>query len=226
MLISCAVADNIGIYLTVAAAVAAIGIVCLIFYVKIDRLKLKRRNAATDELETSRLLLRRFVASDAAEMFRAWAGDEEVTEYVTWQTHKSIDDTRNVLAEWESGYRATVNNWAVVLKESGALIGSIGLNELNAYTAEIGYVLAKEHWGKKLMPEAATKVIEHGFERLGYFKITAKHFVENGKSGRVMQKVGMTRQKGLKNAKDNKGNLRSVVSYAVKKREFHKKRGY
>ena len=47
----------------------------------------------TQQLETHRLILRRFCAEDAEDMFRNWASDPEVTRYLTWPVHKRKSDT-------------------------------------------------------------------------------------------------------------------------------------
>ena len=52
------------------------------------------------EIETKRLILRPFELDDAESMFNNWASDEEVTKYLTWNTHKSIEETKSVLAFW------------------------------------------------------------------------------------------------------------------------------
>ena len=74
----------------------------------------------TQQLETHRLILRRFRAEDAEDMFRNWASDPEVTRYLTWPAHGSVEITRMVLADWISRYDdGSFFNWAIVLKETG-----------------------------------------------------------------------------------------------------------
>lgn len=48
-------------------------------------------------IETQRFILRKFTIFDAEEMFKNWASDEDVTKYLSWDTHMSIDDTINYL---------------------------------------------------------------------------------------------------------------------------------
>ena len=56
------------------------------------------------ELETERLRLRPFREDDAEAMFYGWANDPEVTKYLTWDVHESIDVTRYVLKMWVDEY--------------------------------------------------------------------------------------------------------------------------
>lgn len=48
-------------------------------------------------LETSRLVLRPFRMEDAEDIFTMWANDDEVTKYLTWNSHKSVEDTKAIL---------------------------------------------------------------------------------------------------------------------------------
>jgi [ribosomal protein S5]-alanine N-acetyltransferase len=107
------------------------------------------------ELETERLLLRKMRLDDAQAMF-AYASDPEVTRYVLWETHPLVEDSE----------RGEFGGWGVVLKGSGAFVGTCGVDVGYApehARAELGYVLSREHWGKGLVLEAVRAVIRFGF---------------------------------------------------------------
>ena len=75
------------------------------------------------ELETERLLLRRMRLDDAEAMF-AYASDPEVTRYVLFDTHRSIEDSREFLRFATEGYeRGDFGGWGLLLKDSGVFIG-------------------------------------------------------------------------------------------------------
>ena len=79
------------------------------------------------ELETERLLLRKLRLSDAEAVF-AYASDSEVTRYVLWDTHGSIEDSENFLRFANEGYeRGDFGGWGLVLKASGAFVGTCGM---------------------------------------------------------------------------------------------------
>ena len=63
-------------------------------------------------LETKRLILRPFTIDDAGEMFCGWASDPEVTKYLTWNTHKSIEETKKIFCHLPVGTRNYPNGAA------------------------------------------------------------------------------------------------------------------
>ena len=87
----------------------------------------------TKTLESERLLLRRFTIDDAQAMYDNWANDSDVTKYLSWPTHTSVEISRNVLTDWDNKYKNNdVYNWAIVLKSRGnEPIGSIGVVHKN-----------------------------------------------------------------------------------------------
>ena len=77
-------------------------------------------------LETNRLKLRPFKIEDAEDIFKMWANDDEVTKYLTWNSHKSVDDTKYILNLWIEQYEKVERlNFAIVLKEENLLVGGI-----------------------------------------------------------------------------------------------------
>lgn len=146
-------------------------------------------------LETPRLLLRGFREEDAAD-FYAYASVPGVGEMAGWKHHESMADTYRVLGM----FLEEKNVFALVHKESGRVIGSLGLHVSNTAgtsyellrSKEIGYVLAKDFWGKGLMPEAVQEVIRYCFEELGAELLTVGHFEGNHRSKRVIEKCGFS----------------------------------
>ena len=58
----------------------------------------------TIQIETERLILRRFTIDDAPAMFKNWASDPEVTKFMTWPTHKDVGVSKWVLDSWIPSY--------------------------------------------------------------------------------------------------------------------------
>ena len=86
----------------------------------------------TVTLKTERLILRRFVAEDADAMFRNWVNDADVTKYLTWQPHGSIDLTRKISLSDISKYdNLSHYQWAIVLKTLNEPIGGINVVKID-----------------------------------------------------------------------------------------------
>ncbi len=146
------------------------------------------------KIETERLILRHMRVSDACDMYD-YARRPAVTRYLLWAPHESVEYTRSYLKQVEKSYRqGTFHDFGVILKENNRFIGTCGfarIDEPNA-TAEAGYVLNPDYWGRGIATEALSAVIALGFEKRGFNRIEARYMVDNQASRRVMEKSGMT----------------------------------
>lgn len=141
-------------------------------------------------LETNRLILRPFEYSDATDMFEKWASDDEVTKYLTWNAHKSIDETNSIISLWINQYEKQERiNFAIVLKDTLELIGGIDVVGYLDGIPVIGYVLSRKYWNNGYMSEACKKVVEFLFNK-GYNKIRIDAVVENIASNKIIKKCG------------------------------------
>jgi len=171
----------------------------------------------TKTFETDRLILRKGTINDINDIFNNYASRDKVTEYLSWQSHKSIDDTKSYLTNVVlPNYENESYCWYIELKQLHKVIGNVSVVKLNKdkKSAELGWVLSDDYWGQGIMPEAAGVVLEY-LKSLGFVRIEAKHNVANAKSGRVMQKIGMKFEGVLRKAgMDNKGNLVDSAVYS------------
>jgi RimJ/RimL family protein N-acetyltransferase len=78
-------------------------------------------------------------------------------------------------------------HFIVTLPGTG-VIGSAGLGEHDG-EPEIGYWIARDHWGHGFATEAAGAVLRIA-RTLGHRRLTAGHFIDNPASGRVLRKLG------------------------------------
>ena len=132
----------------------------------------------TKTLETDRLILRKFTPEDAEDMYENWASDPEVTKYLTWPVHTSVDVTKKLLEIWVQRYRDDNSyNWAIEYKETGRVIGNISVVKLNeaVESADMGYCMSRALWGRGIMPEALKAVIAFLFDEVGLNRIAACH---------------------------------------------------
>jgi RimJ/RimL family protein N-acetyltransferase len=146
------------------------------------------------EIRTARLTLRRPHDGDAPAVFEGYAADAEVTRYLTWRPHGTLEATRAFLrrcaAGWEAGTDLT---WALTLTGDDRLIGMVGMRP-RGHKPDIGYVMTRRHWGQGLMPEAAAAVVDLAFGDPAVYRVWAVCDVDNHASARVLEKIGMARE--------------------------------
>lgn len=172
----------------------------------------------TKRLETQRLILRPFQLEDAEAMFRNWTSDPEVTKYLTWPTHKSVETTKAIRAYWvEEAKKPEVYQWAVVLKELGEPIGSLSVvsHRDDVASADLGYCIGRRWWGQGLMAEGVRAVIEYLIREVGMHRVAACHDIRNPNSGRVMEKAGMKKEGVLRAAGRNNQGIVDEVWYSI-----------
>lgn len=183
----------------------------------------KLNHKGTKQLETERLILRKFKIDDYAKMYDNWASEDAVTKYLTWKSHENQDVTKSVLTDWVDNYANNdFYNWAIELKEEDKLIGNISVVNYREETmsAVLGYCMGSKWWGKEIMPEAAKAVLKYLFEEVGFNRIAADHDKNNPKSGRVMQKIGMTYEGTLRSAGFCNQGIIDEVWYSILKSEW------
>ena len=149
-------------------------------------------------VRTERLLLRRPLPGDADAIFLAYAQDHDVTRYLMWRPHSSVETTRAFIADCDDLWKSlTAYAYVITGKEDGKPIGMIDFRPERP-RADFGYVLAKSHWGRGLMPEAASALIAITLAQPAIFRVQATCDVDNRASARVLEKSGMTREGLLK----------------------------
>lgn len=145
-------------------------------------------------LETKRLILRAWDEADAEECYR-YAKDPRVGPAAGWPVHTSVENTRQVIRD----ILAVPETYAIVWKETGLPVGSIGLHFHSDLAekddeAELGYWLGVPWWGRGIVPEAAGEVLRHAFEDLNLQRVWCGYFDGNEKSRRVQEKLGFRYQ--------------------------------
>lgn len=145
-------------------------------------------------LETDRLILRRWRASDR-EPFRKINADPRVMEFFPKTLSAPESDALIDRTEGQFAVRG-FGLWATELRENQSFIGYVGL-AVPAFEAaftpcvEIGWRLSADHWGKGLATEAAREVLRYGFDEVNLSEILSWTAVANARSRRVMEKLGM-----------------------------------
>ena len=144
-----------------------------------------------ERIETERLVLRVPCMEDTEDVFAGWAQDKDVTRYLTWPPHQTIEQTeqfiQSCLLAWKHETRFP---YMITLKESDAVIGMID-PRIEGSKVGIGYGAAHAHWGKGFVTEATRAIIEWAFQQPSIYRVYATTDVENIASQRVLEKVGM-----------------------------------
>lgn len=146
-----------------------------------------------DSFQTTRVIGRKPVLSDAQAMFDVYARDPEVTRYLVFKPYKKLEDLKSwlnfIIQEWDSkpGIAYLLFNH----DRPEELLGSFSIT-VDRFKAEVGYLVARPYWGHGLMTEVLTYWVDWALSQPDIFRISALCDVENPASGRVMEKAGLT----------------------------------
>ena len=143
----------------------------------------------TPTLKTERLILRKFTENDLEALFLILK-DEEVNQFLPWYPAKNLEETQRFYEEqYASKYaQPQAYAYAICLKEDDYPIGYIKVDMEEHH--DFGYGLRQEFWHKGIVTEAGQAVVER-LKEDGMPYITATHDINNPRSGKVMQRLGM-----------------------------------
>jgi ribosomal-protein-alanine N-acetyltransferase len=150
-----------------------------------------------ERFETSRLVLRKPTLADAEPVFIRYASDSEVTKYLGWPRHQSVDDTKAFLtfsdAEWS---RWPAGPYLIESRSEHRVLGGTGLGFEAPLTAVTGYVLARDVWGNGYATEALTAIVDIA-KKLGVARLNALCHPDHPASTRVLEKCGFRLEQRL-----------------------------
>ena len=131
-------------------------------------------------------------------MFEVYAQDPEVARYLSWLPHTDLSQTQAAIDRFLARWQAQIEFfWFLFTREELEMVGAI-----TARTEEggfnLGFLLARSHWGQGLMIEAINAVTEWAFSQPSVLRITAACDLENRASARALEKAGFQREGVLK----------------------------
>lgn len=181
------------------------------------------------EIRTKRLVLRQPTMRDAEWYFQYFSRPEMVWGGV-WPGPENIGAAREEIRTYmvdlyrkRRGFR-----WLVKLKGEDVPIGTLGYYKWlpsASYQAEMGYDLAKEHWGKGIMAEAVEAVVDFGFERMELNRIEVYIMPRNKRSIKLMRRLGFKREGLLRQRSfDEFGNYADDVLFSMLRSDWDEKR--
>jgi ribosomal-protein-alanine N-acetyltransferase len=168
-------------------------------------------------LETERLVMRAFRLADV-EAVSGLANDEAVARNTL---NIPYPYARDDAVAWITSHadqleRREAVTYAVTERGLDRVVGAVGLIlELEHERAELGYWLGRPYWGRGYATEAARAVVRWGFEAFDLHRIHASHFPRNPASGRVLVKVGMSREGRLREHVVKWGEHLDLVRYGM-----------
>ncbi len=147
-------------------------------------------------IETPRLVLRPVCQGDLAQLHQI-VTNPEIARFDGWPVSDSEEETQRRLTQAIESREEL----AVVLKETGQMIGTFALQARNwmdypiertLQGREFGFDLNQDYWGRGLMPEAANAMADHCFRKLGFDFVTCGYFLGNERSARLIEKCGFS----------------------------------
>ena len=164
-----------------------------------------------------RVILRPYTIEDADDMFNNFGSDEEITKYMLRKKYETVDDARKAINYYIKCYNSDSNftEYAIELKKTGDLIGSIGIEVNKRHNhGELGYLLSRKMQRKGLMTEAINLLCDYYFSK-GLIRISADVMTENIGSIRLLEKCGFNLEGISKNKYiDKNGKYVDVCIYA------------
>ena len=168
-------------------------------------------------LPTSRLVLRALRQNDLDDLY-AYASDPEIDHYTPWTHYKSLAEAQIDLDSFISEYdRHGLGAWGIEHRAERRLIGIINISPPHPRNrrTEMGFTIARTHWGQGYAAEAATAVIRFGLEKMQLLRIEAVCLPENLASARVLLKIGMQYEGLLRKYQVWRGKPCDLQMYAL-----------
>jgi [ribosomal protein S5]-alanine N-acetyltransferase len=172
-------------------------------------------------LETARLRLRERTPDDAEALFACF-GDPEVMTYWSNAPHDSVESTRAKLTK-PPELRETWRAWAMTLAHDDCAIGFVSVSEKRANVSEIGYMLARAHWGSGIAREAVGAVLDQLFHVERQRRVFADTDPDNAQSNAMLAKLGFQRDGLLRAEWETHIGVRDTVLWGLLANEWTKR---
>jgi [ribosomal protein S5]-alanine N-acetyltransferase len=185
------------------------------------------REGMSVKLVGERVVVREFTVDDVDAMY-AYLSDEEAFLHVSWEP-QTLDELRESVREEIEAARTVPRlayELAVTLRDTGEVVGQVTLKmdtyipQIRQRTAELGYMMRRDCWGRGLATEAARLVLDFAFGELGLHRVFAVVDDDHAASIRVLEKLGLRRE--ARHAKDSfvRGEWLTTLIYAVLEEEW------
>ena len=159
----------------------------------IERMFLRANDLPWDILESERCLVREITVDDVDRMYAIYS-DADVREYIEdlySEREEEIQYTKDYIANQYRFYEYGL--WVVIEKSTNTIIGRAGIfDRPDQDLQEIGFVFAKEYWGRGFATEVLTKIMEYAKEELDIESLYAHVYRENIRSKKLLESLGFS----------------------------------
>ncbi len=175
------------------------------------------------QFETDLIIIRKFKLSDADDLYNVLK-DKAMSQWTfalpyPYPKDGAVKYIRRVQKNWreQKGYA-----FAVVLKKTNKVIGSVGLNrvEMIHKCGEISYSIGKKQWGKGLATQAIELLLHFGFKSLKLKRIYGHTFEGNIGSKRVFEKNGFTQEGIMREAVVRNNTRHNLINFGILSKEY------
>ena len=173
-------------------------------------------------IKTDRLVLCQLQIEDTVVLHEYWS-DEAVTEYFTIDPFTNIKETIEMVEVLKNLFRCRQGiRWAIVRKNDSKVLGTCGFHNLKPehLRVEMGYELGKKYWGQGFMAEALTAILDYGFNVMQVNRIEAFVNQGNGRSVRILEKMGFKLDGLLRNYEFARGKFVDQYCYSLLKSDY------
>ncbi|WP_033923032.1 GNAT family N-acetyltransferase [Sphingomonas sp. 37zxx] len=169
----------------------------------------------TPVLKTQRLRLRPRTPDDAEALHPSYA-DAELMHWWSHGPHTSVEQTREAFARSDNGWRC----WIITQKRDDTAIGFVGAAEKRqGGVTEIGYMLARRHWGTGIAREALGAVITRLFAE-GQRRVYADTDPDNAASRALLERLGFQLEGRLRAEWETHIGVRDTTLYGLLRQEW------
>ncbi|MBO4907970.1 MAG: GNAT family N-acetyltransferase [Lachnospiraceae bacterium] len=176
------------------------------------------------EIESDRLLLRHMTSQDVNDLFEIYSNKEVMLYFADRAAFTDISEAEKMI----SGYNEGLQNkwemrWGIVLKESGKLIGTCGFHAISDYDKriEIGYDLNRDYWGKKIMKEALSLIIDFAYKESDVNRIEAYVEPPNVSSRTLLERLGFVLEGTLRKHEMCRGELIDIQILSLLREDWN-----
>jgi RimJ/RimL family protein N-acetyltransferase len=168
-------------------------------------------------LKTPRMTLRPMRPSDGDALHAVWS-DAEAMRHWDWPAIKSVTVTRNVIArQCEEAKHGQGLYWAMCLDGQRDPIGACDLSEIDTHhrRAEVGFLVAREYWGRGYALEAMRAVVAYAANALKLERLSARTHSGNDRSARLLERLGFRHEGVLRAFVWREGTRRDCDLYGL-----------